>query len=263
MQKTDNENKEEELQQKRYAQTEADKSSTKRGFFGPINKNKRLDSLPQGASSNRQTEIDDFTETIKWPPQSALQLEFNTILNLVQVLSNLQFHVVEFAGFKMLMNYLCSRATLKSPTTSKYKLPMTYRNLRRYVKKQLEKDIPHFEIAAFTTDGWTARNGDTFVSVTLHYVTKDFELKKLFLDCQNFIGRHTGVLFAQGLDHMISQFPALQREDLYKVGVTDAAANMRKAITENKEISDHLACADHLLNTCLTKGVEKSEGLNA
>ena len=56
---------------------------------------------------------------------------------------------------------------------------------------------------------------------------------------------------------MISQFPALQTEDLYKVSVTDAAVNMRKPITESKEISDHL------LNTCLTKAVEKSEGLNA
>ena len=64
------------------------------------------------------------------------------------------------------------------------------------------------------------------------------------------------------IDHMISQFPGLQREDLYKVGVTDAAANMKKAITESKEISDQLTHADHLLNTCLTKSVEKSEGIN-
>ena len=41
MQKTDNENKEEELQQKRDAQTEAEKSSTIRGFFGPINKKQK------------------------------------------------------------------------------------------------------------------------------------------------------------------------------------------------------------------------------
>ena len=117
-------------------------------------------------------------------------------------------------------------------------------------------------MTAFTTDGWTARNGDPFVSLTLHYVTKDSELKKLSLGCQNFIGRHTGVLLAQGLDRIMSQFPALQREDLYKLGVTDAAANMKKAITESQEISDHLTCADHLLNTCLTKAVEKSKGLN-
>ena len=238
---------------------------------GPITKFRRranlrcyLGSLPQGASSSRQTEIDDFTETIKWLPQSALQLEFDTILTLALVLSNLLFHVVKTAGFKMLMNYLCPRATLKIPTTlSKYKLPMIYRNIRRDVKKQLERDIPHCEMAAFTTDGWTARNVDPFVSLILHYVTKDFELKKLSLGCQNCIGRHTGVLFAQGLDHMISQFPVLQRKDLHKVAVTDAAANMKKTITVSKEMSDHLTCADHLLNTYLTKAVEKLEGLSA
>ena len=32
------------------------------------------------ASSSRQTEIDDFIDTIKRPPQSALQLEFDTSL---------------------------------------------------------------------------------------------------------------------------------------------------------------------------------------
>ena len=88
MQKPDDKNIEEELQQKRDAQAEADKSSTIRGFFGSINKNKRLDSFPQGASSSRKTEIDDLTKTIKWPPQSTLQLEFDTILTLALVLSN-------------------------------------------------------------------------------------------------------------------------------------------------------------------------------
>ena len=86
---------------------------------------------------------------------------------------------------------------------------MINRNTRRDVKKQLERDIPHCEMAAFTTDGWTARNGYPFVSLKFRYITKDFELKKLSLGCQNFIGRHTGVLFAQGLEHMISQFPAM------------------------------------------------------
>ena len=106
---------------------------------------------------------------------------------------------------------------------------MIYLNVSRDVKNQLEIDIPHCELAAFTIDGCTARNGNPFVPLKLHYATKDFELKKLSLDCQNFIGRHIGILLGQGLDHMISQFPALQREDLYRVGVTDAAANMKKS----------------------------------
>ena len=144
MQKVDNENKEKKLQEKRNAQAEADLSSTIRRYFGPINKNKRLDSLPHGASSSHQTKMDHFTETIKWPSQSAQQLEFDTILTLALVLSNLPFHVIETAGFKMLLNYPCSQANLKSPTTlSKYKLPIIYRNLRRDVKMEIERDIPH------------------------------------------------------------------------------------------------------------------------
>ena len=125
---------------------------------------------------------------------------------------------------------------------------MIYRNLRRDVKKQLERDIPHCQMAAFTTDGWTAKNGDPFVSFTLHYVTKDFELKKLSLDGQNFIGSHTGVLLAQGFLNCCFSFCCSRCFSF-------AAANVKKAIKESKEISDHLACADHLLNTCLTKAV--------
>ena len=63
--KAENENKDEKLQQKRDSQTEANKSSTIRGLFWPININKRLNSLLKGASSSRQTDIDNFTETIK------------------------------------------------------------------------------------------------------------------------------------------------------------------------------------------------------
>ena len=73
MQKVNNENKEKRLQEKRNTQAEADKSSTIKRYFGPINKNKKLDSLPNGALSSHQTKMGDFTETIKWPLQSAQQ----------------------------------------------------------------------------------------------------------------------------------------------------------------------------------------------
>ena len=52
MQKVDNENKEKKLQEKRNAQAEADKSNTIRRYFGPINKNKRLDSFPHKKSNH-------------------------------------------------------------------------------------------------------------------------------------------------------------------------------------------------------------------
>jgi len=45
------------------------------------------------------------------------------------------------------------------------------------------------------------------------------------------------------------------------VAVTDAAANMKKAISESVEIKDHVTCVDHILNTCLTKSFDQSEEL--
>jgi len=213
MQKEENEKMAADLVERKDAEEEAERSSTMRGFFGPLTKNKRLDAISQSqkksaaaSASPGQMKIDEFTQVKKWPPQSEQQLEFDTVLTLSLALMNLPFHIIGSDGFKMLMNYLCPRANLKNPTTlAKFKLPMVYKNLRNDVKRQVEKDIPHCNLAAFTTDGWTARNGDPFVSLTLHYVTSDFELKKLSLDCMNFIGRHTGVLLGKGLDSMISR----------------------------------------------------------
>jgi hypothetical protein len=223
MQKEENEAKETQQQEKREAEEEWEKSHTIKGHFAPTNKNQRLDALSQ-------SKISDFNQAKKWPPQSEHQLEFDTILTLFLSLANLPFSLIENKGFQLFIKYLCPRANLKSPNTYyRHKLPMVYKNLRKEVKEVIEKDIPSCDMVALTTDGWTARNGDPFVSLTLHYVDAMYELKKLSLDCQNFIGRHTGALLGQGLDTMISRYPALTRDNLHKVCVTDAAANMKKA----------------------------------
>ena len=97
------------------------------------------------------------------------------------------------------------------------KLPMLYKNIEKHVQEQLDEDISYSKIVAFASDGWTARNNDPYESLTVNYCNKDFELKKLTLSCQNFIGRKTGIKLAQGLDNMINKFPILAGENLKKV----------------------------------------------
>jgi len=257
--------KAQEQAEKADAEEEYENHQLGKGNFAPIFTNKRLaysqsqsqqpEAQSQSQSQGKQATLDKFVQIKKWPLQSDKQLEFDTILTLALVLANLPFSIVENPGIKMLLTYLLPKATIKSPTTlSKSKLPMLYRNLRKEVRKQLEKDIPHCKLVAFTTDGWTARNNDPFESLTVHYVTKDFELKKLSLDCQNFIARKTGVLLAKGLDSMISKFPIFKEQaNLTKVCVTDGATNMKKALTYSDFIKpeNHMVCADHNLNNAL------------
>ena len=94
----------------------------------------------------------------------------------------------------MLLNYLWSKTIIKSPTRlAKYKLPLLNKNIEKHVQEQLDEDIPNSKIFAFTSDGWTARNNDAYESLTVHYCNKDFELKKLTLDCQEVIDRKTSI----------------------------------------------------------------------
>jgi hypothetical protein len=44
---------------------------------------------------------------------------------------------------------------------------------------ELEKDLADVDGVGFTTDGWTSRNNDPYQLLTLHYITKDFKLKRL------------------------------------------------------------------------------------
>jgi hypothetical protein len=50
--------------------------------------------------------------------------------------------------------------------------------LRKALKAELEKDLKDVNGVGLTTDGWTSRNNDPYQSLTLHYINKDFNLKR-------------------------------------------------------------------------------------
>jgi hypothetical protein len=46
------------------------------------------------------------------------------------------------------------------------------------VEEVFQKDLPDVTTVAFTTDGWTSRQNDPYQSLTVHYISKEFELKR-------------------------------------------------------------------------------------
>nr|XP_047133547.1 uncharacterized protein LOC124811636 isoform X2 [Hydra vulgaris] len=89
------------------------------------------------------------------------------------------------------------------------------------------------------------------MTLTLHYINSQFELKKYVLNFDNFVGRHTGYHISKALEEMIQKYPVLDAVPK-KVIVHDAAANMKHAVSiMNKTKYESLLCADHLLNTSL------------
>jgi hypothetical protein len=99
------------------------------------------------------------------------------------------------------------------------------------------------------------RCNDAYQSLTLHYITKNWEYKKWTVECKNAQGRHTGESIAALTDMMINNIPDL-KEDCYKTMTTDAASNMRKAMEESLVIDKHFKCVDHVINVCVQKALD-------
>ena len=128
----------------------------------------------------------------------------------------------------------------------------------------LETELPTCHQVALTADHWTSRNNDAYMAVTLHYMNKDFVLKKYLLAVTPFPERHTGRNIGEALDIVVRRFDALAADDLVRVAVVDQAANIRSGL-EHSEMVESIGsgkeksytCTDHRLNTCLMNTVEK------
>jgi hypothetical protein len=194
----------------------------------------------------------------KYQSQHIRQLEADMATMTWIARSGQPFSEVDEPHFKDFIKFWNPRVTVKHSTTfSRTKLPLLYDSVMASIKSQMEKELPHCNQVALTTDCWTSRAEDPFISLTLHYINQEFELKKFILNFDNFVGRHTGYHIAKGLDEMINQQPALANVSK-KVIVHDAAANMKAGISQMEQNSETLLCGDHLLNTSLSHACNDS-----
>jgi len=151
---------------------------------------------------------------------------------------------------------LNSKALVKSANTYSRKLcPLLHENLRSQLDKILKADLPLISGAHMTTDHWSSRCNDAYQSLTLHYISKNWEYKKWTVECKTTQGRHTGESIAALTDSMITNIPGL-KEDCYKTMTTDTASNMIKAMEESLVIDKHFKCVDHIINVCVLKALE-------
>ena len=98
---------------------------------------------------------------------------------------------------------------------------------------------------SFTTDIWTSGTMDSFISLTVHWIDKDWILHRWTPFVRNFPDRHTGLLIKVKLDDMIASL-GLDSPDIIKYVVNDNAANAVCAIKLSPDLIQIL-CAIHTL----------------
>ena len=190
------------------------------------------------------------------------QKDFDRSVVEYLVEASLPFAHVESDAFKNFVAKLEPRANVKSAVTFAHsKLPRLYDAMKFDFDRKTTEELRNNIGVAFTTDCWTSRANDAFMSVTLHYISPKWTLERLLVGCLPFEGRHTAVRLAMALDTTIKSISALSPDPVKapKTVVHDAAANMKATITQSQLKLGSFVCMDHGLQTALAHAFDKKK----
>jgi len=109
---------------------------------------------------------------------------------------------------------------------------------------ELIKFFKNFDFYGITTDGWTAKaKKKALISLTIHYLNKNFELNKISLGTISADYVHNADNLCQHLNLLLSKYGIL---DKVMILVTDHASTMGKlGVLMDR---DFYGCIAHLLN---------------
>ena len=204
-------------------------------------------------SNSDQTKISDFCKhsspTTKLPPNSKRAQELTAAVVEFVVRDLKPIRVVDSVGFLHLMDVAEPRYIVPCRRTVSNYLDKKYFMTKSLVQQEL-KEVQYLGL---TTDMWTSRANDGYISLTAHYITPSFEMKHRNLQSFSFPGSHSAVNIAK----LLEQLAANWKIDLYTqvtAFTTDNAKNITNAITENLMLT-MIPCAGHTLNLVVQRAL--------
>ena len=116
------------------------------------------------------------------------------------------FQIVEDTGFIEYSTFLCRmRGQFAVPSRNKARNQLM--KLANYVMGCVKlKLATEMECYSLTTDIWSSRVMQSFMALTLHYLTEDFEMKCFVLEVKPLVGRHTAQYIKTTLMESMSSF---------------------------------------------------------
>lgn len=168
------------------------------------------------------------------------------------------YRIVEDRGFRGLINELEPGYELPSRTTfSRSIVPRIYSEEKAKLAEEIKTDIGNgIESVSFTTDTWSSAGHVSFISLTSHYLTKDFELKYHVLGNYHFPGSHTASAIQEKLEVAVEEWK-LPVNTIPIYIVTDNAKNFIAAI--NKTSWTHMQCFAHTLQLAIQSAKKEHE----
>ncbi|KAK7934198.1 hypothetical protein WMY93_005094 [Mugilogobius chulae] len=191
---------------------------------------------------------DSFTKKVPYERKSEKWQTITDSITNYLARAMLPIQSVEQDGFKDMVKTLDPRYSVPSRTYfSKTALPKLYESCR----ERLSRDVQNASFYSTTSDLWSSRTSEPYLSLTIHFISDDWRLLSYCLQTSYFPEDHTGELIAQGLKDALSSWSL--KEERMACMTTDSGANVVRALTINNW--QRLPCFGHRLHIAIERSM--------
>jgi len=141
-----------------------------------------------------------------------------------------------------------------------YKLPCR-RTIHKLLTDMYNKNIENIREAvqnskavAITSDLWTSLGNESYCGIICHWITDDWNLKSVVLECANVVERHYSASVAELYKQFAKRWNITNK---IQAVVTDNARNMVSVI--NQTGFAHISCLAHCLQLSILHGFQVTD----
>ncbi|KAF0705456.1 Uncharacterized protein FWK35_00037425, partial [Aphis craccivora] len=120
-------------------------------------------------------------------------------------------------------------------------------------KNRVASGLNGIDFIALTTDCWTSRSNESYISITAHGITNEWKIVNYIITTELMDERHTSINLKEKLLDIISDW------DIYNKVVCivhDNAINIKNAVCSMAPDIKSRTCFAHSLQLCVNKGLE-------
>lgn len=164
----------------------------------------------------------------------------------------LPLSTVDGVGFVEFMNKILPNYEIPSRFTIKRRIQGLYET----EKHKVATEIQNIDSIALTTDCWTSKAMESYISVTAHGITKNWKIVNYIITTELMDERHTSINLKDKLVDIMKEWEIDTKTICI---VHDNAVNIKNAVTAMAPNIKSRTCFAHSLQLCVNKGLEENE----
>ena len=212
-----------------------------------------------GSDESRPLKQPKLSFTKPTDAEKAIQVKFDDAL--LEYIADYGVSFRQAAGLKSVIAIANKRIKVKSSWTLARGSDAKGQSVLDQVHKIMAAVRASEELVSigFTTDLWTSRSGDSYISLTTSFIDHKWKMHRWTPFVRYFPGSHTGERIAIKLDSMIEELK-LDDESIIKYSVNDNAANQKKAIRDSKYLIEY-NCDLHTAQLAINDSFKDVDGM--